>query len=158
MPNERGTCFERATSSEEIMRTLFIATFLSLVCSPPLFAISHRSNGYQQAKVVSVNRHVTYSPDECCDFNATDAPLESQYYTYDIKVRVGCTTYVVERDTQFDYLPTLVGANGTASVRVTKYYVYFLQPFTGLETKMSVVHHHTNKTGACSMTQRTRSS
>jgi hypothetical protein len=158
MPNGRRACLGHAISLEWIMKLLTIAVFLVVLSSPSLFAISHGPNGYQKATVLSVNRHITYSPNECCDFNATDAPLESTYYTYDIKARVGCTTYVVERDSEFGHMSTVFGPNGTASVRVTKYYLYFLNSFTDSETRMRIVHHHTNKTGACSIAQGNRSS
>src|SRR6476661_6834294 len=69
-----------------------------------------QSKGFQQGTVVSVERQEVVSPNQCC-YSGSDAPLQTQYYAFDVSVKVGCGTYVGRYESYIDYLPSAFSAN-----------------------------------------------
>lgn len=72
---------------------------------------------YQLATVVSVANHETpsnYSGDP------SDAPLQSEVYSYDIGIQLNCTVYVVRYETGLDYLPSVFAPHQTVEVTLQK--------------------------------------
>jgi hypothetical protein len=70
--------------------------------------------------------------------NPSDAPLQSDYYAYDVSVRVNCGTYVARYQSPFGYLPSAFVPGHTVPVRVTKHILYFNVP-DYQEMKMGIV-------------------
>lgn len=83
-----------------------------------------QSKEFQQGTVVSVERQEVVSPNQCC-YSGSDAPLQNQYYAFDVSVRVGCGTYVGRYESYIDYLPSAFSANKEIPVRLTKHVMYF---------------------------------
>lgn len=94
-----------------------------------------QSKGFQQGTVVSVERQEVVSPNQCC-YSGSDAPLQTQYYAFDVSVRVGCGTYVGRYESYIDYLPSAFSANKEIPVRLTKHVMYFDVPG---DMKMGIV-------------------
>src|SRR5580700_4352630 len=65
--------------------------------------------GYLTATVVSVESQE--NPSNHVGSNPSDAPLQSEIYTYEIGIRLGCTIYRTHYDSAFDYLPSVFAAN-----------------------------------------------
>jgi hypothetical protein len=73
---------------------------------------------YQSANVVSVANHetaYTYVG------NPTDAPLQSEVYSYDIGIELNCTLYMVRYETGLDYLPSVFSPNQKVEVGLEKH-------------------------------------
>lgn len=75
-------------------------------------------SGFRSATVVSVQNHE--SPSNYIGSNPSDAPLQSEVYSHDIGIRVGCTIYRVRYDSAFDYLPSVFTPNHPVDVNLTK--------------------------------------
>jgi hypothetical protein len=73
---------------------------------------------YQSAAVVSVANHETPS---IYVGNPTDAPLQSEVYSYDIGIELNCTVYMVRYETGLDYLPSAFSPNQTVEVSLEKH-------------------------------------
>jgi uncharacterized protein involved in exopolysaccharide biosynthesis len=73
---------------------------------------------YQPATVVSVESHET--PSNYAGSNPSDAPLQSEVYSYDIGIRLGCTVYRTRYDSAFDYLPSVFAPNHAVEVSLRK--------------------------------------
>jgi hypothetical protein len=106
-----------------------------------------QSKGFQQGTVVSVERQEVVSPNQCC-YSGTDAPLQTQYYAFDISVRVGCGTYVGRYESYIDYLPSAFSANNEIPVRLTKHVMYFDVPGER-DMKMGIVHRSIDRAVPC---------
>jgi hypothetical protein len=113
-----------------------------------------QSKGFQQGTVVSVDRQEVTSPNLCC-YSGTDAPLQTQYYAFDVSVRVGCGTYVGRYDSYMDYLPSAFSPNKEVSVRLTKHVMYFDVPGES-DMKMGIVHRRINHELPCDSTSASR--
>jgi len=111
-------------------------------------------NGFQQGTVLSVERQEVTSPNVCC-YSGTDAPVQTEYYSYDVSVRVGCGTYVGRYDTPFDYLPSAFSPNKTISVRLTKHVLYFDVPGER-DMKMGIVHRNLDRSTSCDTSRASR--
>jgi hypothetical protein len=77
---------------------------------------------YHSATVVSVANHETQS--NYVGDNLSDAPLQSQVYSYDIGIRLNCTLYVVRYDSATDYLPSVFAPNRAVNVDLHKHDMY----------------------------------
>ena len=142
---------------EEIVKSkLYAVIFVSIVIVPLLSAspMQVQSKLYQQGTVLSVDRQEVTSPNECC-YSGTDSPVQTQYYAYDVSVRVACVTYVGRYETPFDYLPSAFGPNKTIQVRLTKHILYFDVP-GDKEMKMGIIHHSNNRAAPCGTTSASR--
>lgn len=94
--------------------------------------------GFQQGTVVSVERQEVVSPNQCC-YSGSDAPLQTQYYAFDVSVKVGCGTYLGRYESYIDYLPSAFSANKEIPVRLTKHVMYFDVPGER-DMKMGILH------------------
>ena len=112
-------------------RNLCIAIAVLVVVVPGLYASQTQgsSNSYVQGTVVDVQKHQVYSPAYTIGgSNPSDAPLTSQYYAYEVSVRVDCQTYVGRYETPFNYLPSAFTLDQPIQVRLTKHVMYFDLP------------------------------
>jgi hypothetical protein len=73
---------------------------------------------HQSATVISVESHET--PSNYAGSNPSDAPLQSEVYSYDIGIRLGCTVYRTRYDSAFDYLPSVFAPNHAVNVNLQK--------------------------------------
>jgi hypothetical protein len=102
---------------------------MSLVfASGVLLASAHAATKqeYQSATVVSVESHET--PSNYAGSNPSDAPLQSEVYSYDIGIRLGCTVYRTRYESAFDYLPSVFAANHSVEVKPQKHVMYVSLP------------------------------
>jgi len=103
--------------------------------------------GFQQGTVVSVERQEVVSPNQCC-YSGSDAPLQTQYYAFDVSVKVGCGTYVGRYESYIDYLPSAFSANKEIPVRLTKHVMYFDVPGER-DMKMGILHRSNDHAVPC---------
>jgi len=127
----------------------YLSVFVLVVTMSALSAKAKQvqSKGFQQGTVVSVERQEVMSPDQCC-YSGTDAPLQTQYYAFDVSMRVGCGTYVGRYESYIDYLPSAFGANKEIPVRLTKHVMYFDVPGEP-DMKMGIVRRKTDRGVPC---------
>jgi len=97
-------------------------------------------NPFVQGTVVEIQKHKVYSPETTLGgSNPSDAPLTSQYYAYEVSVRVDCTTYIGRYETPFNYLPSVFSPNQPIQVRLTKHVMYFDLP-NDPDMRMGIIH------------------
>lgn len=99
-----------------------------ILASGVLLARAHAATKqeYQSATVVSVESHEI--PSNYAGSNPSDAPLQSEVYSYDIGIRLGCTIYRTRYDSAFDYLPSVFAANHPVEVKPQKRVMYASLP------------------------------
>ncbi len=51
----------------------------------------------------------------------SDAPLQSEVYSYDIGIELNCTVYMVRYETGLDYLPSVFSPHQTVEVSLEKH-------------------------------------
>ena len=73
---------------------------------------------HQPATVVSVQNRET--PSNYAGSNPSDAPVQSEVYSYDIGIQAGCTIYRTHYDSGFDYLPSVFAPNRAVEVNLRK--------------------------------------
>jgi hypothetical protein len=132
------------------MQAKTYASFLAVVLVAPFlsaFAKDQPSGGFQQGTVLSVEPKEVRSPDTCC-YSGTDNPLQSEYYAFEISVRVGCTTYEGRCETPFHYFPTAFSPGKSIQVRPTKHELYFEVPIWG-DSKVPIMHRTTDRAAPC---------
>jgi hypothetical protein len=93
---------------------------------------------YQPATVLSVQKHEVRSPAYTAGDSPSDAPLQTDYYVYEIALRVNCATYVGRYETQLNYLPSSFVTGHQVDVRVATHLLYFNLP-DGQQMKMAIV-------------------
>jgi hypothetical protein len=94
-------------------------TLFVLICGVLLTSVQARTKQpYQSATVVSVANHET-APSYVG--NPSDAPLQSEFYSYDIGIRLNCMVYVVRYDTGLDYLPSVFSPHQSIEVSLEKH-------------------------------------
>jgi hypothetical protein len=93
---------------------------LLVLASGVLLASAHAATKqeYQSATVVSVESHEI--PSNYAGSNPSDAPLQSEVYSYDIGIRLGCTVYRTRYESAFDYLPSAFAPNHPIGVNPHK--------------------------------------
>jgi hypothetical protein len=139
---------------EEILKYILMAcAFLFLSTGQSLYAseVRNQTNGYQQGTILSVEKRNVQSPEYSGGNNPSDAPLQSEFYAYDILVRLDCGTYVAHYESPVDYLPSAFAANRAVQVRVTKHFMYFHLPFEG-ESKMAIGRRKKDQPAPCETT------
>jgi hypothetical protein len=140
---------------EEIMKYVLMAcAFLFLSNGQSLYAtkVRDQTNSYQQGTILSVEKRNVQSPGYNGGNNPSDAPLQSEFYAYDILVRLDCGTYVAHYESPIDYLPSAFAANQAVHVRVTKHFMYFNLPLEG-ESKMAIGHRKKARSAPCEATR-----
>lgn len=144
--------FEAVIVMEKIMRKRYYCEILALfvfMVAPGVWA-KQVSTAYQQGTVLKVRREEVSSPSECC-YSGTDAPLQSQYYAYEVSLRVGCSTYRGRYETPFDYFPSAFKAGQSVSVRLTKHVMNFDVPGEN-NLKVNIVHRSSDQGVPCTAT------
>jgi hypothetical protein len=142
---------------EEIVKSrIYVIAIVSIVIAPLIGAapVEERAKLYQPATVLSVDRQEVTGPNQCC-YSGTDAPMQNEYYAYQVAIRVACGTYVGRYETPFDYLPSAFTPNKTVQVRLTKHILYFDVPGER-EMKMGIVHHNNERAAPCDTTSARR--
>jgi len=92
---------------------------LVLMCGVLLTgAFASAKQPYQSATVVCVANHETPS---VYVGNPTDAPLQSEVYSYDVGIELNCTVYTVRYETGLDYLPAVFSPNQKVEVSLEKH-------------------------------------
>ena len=102
---------------------------------------------YEQGTILKVDKREVSSPDQCC-YSGTDSPLKSEYFAYDVSVRVQCGIYVAHYETAFDFLPSELAADRKVDVRVANHDLYFDVP-GAQDIRMAIVRRRRDRTGAC---------
>ena len=84
--------------------------------------------GDQPATVVSVERLDNPSSSDHAGSNPSDVPLQSESYSYDIRIRVGSAVYRTRYDSALDYLPAGFATNRPIQVNLMKHVAYVTLP------------------------------
>jgi hypothetical protein len=108
-------------------------------------AFANAKQPYQSATVVSVANHETPS---AYVGNPTDAPLQSEVYSYDIGIELNCTVYMVRYETGLDYLPSVFSPNQTVEVSLEKHVMNVNLP-GAREVKLSIGRRSRVKDASC---------
>jgi hypothetical protein len=109
------------------MKTLLAFIAIALT-SGMLSASVHSATkpGYQSGTVVSVETHET--PSNYAGSNPSDAPLQSEVYSYDIGIQLGCTVYRTRYDSAFDYLPAAFATDHPIEIKPGKHVLHVILP------------------------------
>jgi len=105
-----------------------------------------KKESYQPGTVLRVDRHV---PQSYYVGSPIDAPLQANYYSYDVGIRVNCTTYVGRYDSPINYLPSSFAPNHGVQVLLHKHTLSVWMPELGREVEMRIVGHKRVKDEAC---------
>jgi hypothetical protein len=117
-----------------------VATALSAASKP------RAANSYSRGTILSVQKNTVRTPQATAGTSPTDAPLQSEYYAYNVSIRVACNTYVGTYETPFNYLPSNFSPNHSVNVRLSKHLLYFSIPDEP-EMKMSIVQRENDPAG-----------
>ena len=119
---------------------------LVLMCGGLLTgAFASAKQPYQLATVVSLANHETPS---VYVGNPTDAPVQSEVYSYDIGIELNCTVYTVRYETGLDYLPSVFSPNQTVEVSSQKHVMNVNLP-GGREVRLGIGGRRRVKDTAC---------
>jgi hypothetical protein len=149
--------FEPAAAREETVKSeIYLSVALFVLTLPMLSAKekNSKSEGFQQGTVVKVEKEEVKSSQQCC-YSGSDAALQSEYYAYDVSVRVGCGTYVGRYETALDYLPSAFTPNKTIPVRLTKHVMHFDVPGER-DMRMGIVHRNIDRSSSCDASRASR--
>jgi hypothetical protein len=97
---------------------------------------SRNNNDYYPATVLNVRQHQMQS--NYVGGSATDAPLQSSVFAYDVSLHLDCGTYVGRYQTPFNSLPAVLTPNSEVDVRLQKHVMYVDVPGSR-EYRMSIV-------------------
>ncbi|HZQ66899.1 MAG TPA: hypothetical protein VFA68_00155 [Terriglobales bacterium] len=103
-------------------------------------------NQYQTATVVSVDKHIS---DSNYLGSPSDAPLQTEDYSYDISIRLQCNIYIGRYESATDYLPSVFSPKHLVDVRLQKHLMYVSLPESDREVKMGIVGHRRVKEVGC---------
>ncbi len=87
-----------------------------------------------QGTIVSVQKGTVATPEIMGASDATDNPLQTQYYRYDVSVKVGHGFYVGRYESEFNYLSNSLAPNHIVSVRLQKGVMYLDSQGDSLKT------------------------
>lgn len=116
---------------KSMTKNFSIVTAMILICTGMLFGISaqQKSHAFVRGIVVAVQKYRVQSPEFTSGgSNPSDAPLVSQYYRFEVAIKVDCKTYVGRYETLFNYLPSAFIADRSIPVRLTRHVMYFDLP------------------------------
>jgi hypothetical protein len=130
----------------DMNKILTLVIFVCMCAAINAFA-SLKPTNYQSGTVVSVESHEA-SPSNYVGSNLSDAPMQSEVYSYDIGIRIGCTVYRTEYDSAIDYLPAVFAANHPIQVNLRKHVMNVNIPGYR-EVRMPIDGHHGVKDQAC---------
>jgi len=139
----------RYGSQVEGMVKRILSAMVLLLLAVPVLNASHtaRSNGFQPATITSVQMQEVTEPPYSGGDNPSDAPLQSQYYAYNVGVKTACATYVTRYESPYDYLPEAFRANHQMPMRVEKRALDFDLGYR--EMQMNIIRHKTDKDANC---------
>lgn len=101
---------------------------------------------YLQGTVTKVEKHE--SPQMSTGSNPSDTPLpDPETYAYDVSVHANCGTYVGRYETWYDYLPSVLRANQSIELRLTRGAMYVEVP-NQKELQMRILSRHEER-GQC---------
>lgn len=87
-----------------------------------------------QGTIVSVQKSAVATPQIMGAGDATDNPLQTQHYRYDISVKAGHGFYVGRYESEFNYLSDSLAPNHVVSVRLQKGVMYLDSQGDSLKT------------------------
>jgi hypothetical protein len=102
---------------------------------------------FEPATIVSVRKQELREPPYYGGDNPSDAPLQSEIYTYDVAVRTGCGIYVAHYESPYDYLPEAFAANSQMPVQVGKHNIAFDLGYRKMQ--MPIAHRKKDKKVNC---------
>jgi len=109
------------------MKNRFMLCVLAFVAAAAS-GLAAAKTGDQPATVVSVERHDNPSSFDYAGSNPSDGPLQSENYSYDIRIRVGSAVYRTRYDSVLDYLPAVFATNRPIQVNLMKHVAYVTLP------------------------------
>jgi hypothetical protein len=127
-------------------KILTLAIFVGSMLAVNAFA-SLKQTDYQSGTVISVESREA-PPSNYVGSNPSDAPMQSEVYSYDIGIRVGCTVYRTEYDSAIDYLPAVFTPNHPIQVSLRKHVMNVNIPGYR-EVRMPIDGHQGVKDPAC---------
>jgi len=129
---------------------LSIAVLSFALAVPVLCAPSAQANPKQllSGTVIGVQEKEMQSPEVTGGSNPSDAQLASQFYAYDVFVRVDCKTYVARYQTPFDYLPSAFAAGQPIQLHLGKHVMYFDLP-NNPQMRMAILRRTVGSGSAC---------
>ncbi len=106
-----------------------------------------KDGGFQNATVVSIEQYTP--PSNYVGDSPSDAPLQANGSSYDVRIRLNCDVYVGRYETATGYVPSIFAPNHPVNVRLAKHQMYVTLP-TGDQVEMGIVSHKHGKQQACS--------
>jgi hypothetical protein len=108
-------------------------------------------SSYVSGEIVRVEKRTAVSPPYAGLDTPTDAPLHSNFYVFDLSVRVNCQTYKTSYESLFNFLPSSYAAGQSLNVRTTKRRLYFFAP-DGEEMQLRRIRHQPQHPESCAET------
>ena len=105
-----------------------------------------KQESYQPGTVLTVEKYVAPS---YYTGSPVDAPLQPREYSYDVGIRVDCTTYVGRYQSAINYIPSSIAPNHPVQVLLHKHTLSVWMPELGREVEMRIVRHKPVKDEAC---------
>ncbi|HEX8815860.1 MAG TPA: hypothetical protein VF753_10200 [Terriglobales bacterium] len=125
---------------KRLLRAALLLLSLIAATAVSAFPAKKKLDQYVDGTVVNVQSQTVQSAEySTAGSNQSDAPLTSNYYEYDVSIRVGCMIYVGRYLTPFHYLPSLFDADHNINFRLTKRVMYFDLPDTA-GIRMAIIH------------------
>ncbi len=129
---------------------LYVCSICALVLSVFVcFATAQqkKDTGVQNATVVSIEQYTP--PSNYVGDSPSDAPLQANGSSYDVRIRLNCDVYVGRYETATGYVPSAFAPNHPVNVRLARHEMYVTLP-TGDQVEMGIVSHKHDKQQACS--------
>jgi hypothetical protein len=106
------------------MKFVLCVGILAAVSAVTVPRTTAQSTPSQEGTIVSVQRRNEASPPVRAGADVGHAPLQSQYYRYDVSVQLNCEVYNLRYESEFDDLPSELSANHRVPVRLKKNAMY----------------------------------
>jgi len=83
-------------------------------------------NQYVHGRVQEVQQNRVQSPEYTIGgSNPSDAPLATRFYSFEVSMEVGCTSYVGRYQTPMNYLPSVFAVGQSVTFRLTSHVMFF---------------------------------
>lgn len=132
------------------MKNRLCVSILAIVSAMPISYAVGQSKLPQQGTIVSVQKQDVATPAVRTGADPVRTPLQSQYYLYNVSVRLNCDMYDVRYESELNDLPDALSANNSVPVRLMKHSMYL--DFPGDSVKMRIVRHKVSQEAACGQT------
>jgi hypothetical protein len=132
------------------MKIALCVSILAVVSAVAIPCANGQSKQSQEGTIVKVQKQDVASPPVRAGADVDHAPLQSQYYRYNVSVQLNCEVYKLRYETDLNDLPSGLSANNHVPVRLEKNVMYL--DFPGNTVKMRIVHHKVNRETACQQT------